>query len=188
MIKMNNSKNISSNITIEKEDGFLIGKLKQYADYSYKQTEEITLKLPDSYQEIDKEGNLYKERNYISKYDEKRQFAEYEVQYKLISSIDSELKILNDRVKKDLGQYKEILKIDDIRENDKEFKAYEQAYTQQSSATDSSGQKYKYYTNEKVLFYEWKNGKYLAIIIKANENIITDELIKQLTNFDINIK
>ena len=77
-IKINECKNISSNIKIKKEDSFLIGTLLQYADVLEKQTIEITLKLPEDFQEIDKGGNLYRERNYGYKYDSEKQKYEYE--------------------------------------------------------------------------------------------------------------
>lgn len=58
-----------------------------------------------------------------------------------------------------------------------------------SDIEDENGNKYKYYTNEKVLFYELKNDNYLIIKIRTNNNkLVTDEQIKQLTNFDIDVK
>lgn len=189
MIKIKDIKNIASNVRNEKEDGFLIGQLKQYTDYSHEQTQEITLKLPESYQEIDKETNLYEERNYISNYYDEVPVPEYEVEYRMTSlSIDSELKILEDHINKNLGEFKNFSQSKDITSNDKKFIAYDRGYTQLSDMDDSSGNTYKYYTNEKVLFYDLQNDKYLVIIIKANENEIKDELINELTNFVINIK
>lgn len=58
-----------------------------------------------------------------------------------------------------------------------------------SNVRDKDGNKYKYYTFEKVLFYKLENDNYLIITIKSNDNKkITDEQISQLTNFDINVK
>ena len=189
MIKISNFKNIASNINIEKNDGFLIGILKQYTNYEYNQTEEITLKLPESYQEIDNDTNLYEERNYVSDYYEEVKIPKYEVKYKIITfSVEDELDILNRSVNKNLGTYKEFAQMKDKTFNDKNFKIYERGYTRVSTESDSSGNQYKYYTNEKVLFYELQSGKYLVIIIDGNENNITDDLIVKLTNFDINIK
>lgn len=57
-----------------------------------------------------------------------------------------------------------------------------------SNATDNDGNKYKYSINDKVLFYEIENNDYLVIRIKANDNNnISEEQIKQLTNFVINV-
>ena len=189
MIKISNFKNIASNINIEKNNGFLIGRLKQYTNYEYNQTEEIILKLPESYQEIDNDTNLYEERNYVSDYYEEVKIPKYEVKYKIITfSVEDELDILNRSVNKNLGTYKEFAQIQDKTFNEKDFKIYERGYTRVSTESDSSGNQYKYYTNEKVLFYELQSGKYLVIIIDGNENNITDDLIAKLTNFDVNIK
>ena len=190
MVKVNNFKNIASNINIEKDNGFLIGKLKQYTDYTCKQTEEITLKLPESYQEIDKDTNLYEERHYVSDYYEEVQIPKYEVYYQTIKfNIENELELLDKEINKDLGTYKDFTQTQDIMLNNRKFKVYERGYTKLSTNTDSSGKKYEYYTNEKVMFYELQNDRYLVIIINGNgkENKITDELINQLTNFDVNI-
>ncbi len=189
MIKIKNYKNIASNVRNEKENGFLIGKLKQYTDYSYDKTEEITLKLPESYQEIDKDTNLYETRNYISDYYEKVPIAKYEIEYSVTSlSIESELKILEGNINKNLGEYKNFSQASDITSNNKEFVVYNRGYTRLSESTDSNELKYKFYTNEKVLFYDLQDNKKLVIIIKANENQINEELINTLTNFDINVK
>ena len=189
MITIKDYKNIASNVRNEKENGFLIGKLKQYTDYSYEKTEEITLKLPESYQEIDKDTNLYEERNYISGYYEKAPIAKYEIEYRVTSiSIESELKILEDYINKNLGEYKNFSQSNDIVSNDKKFVVYDRGYTRLSETTDDKGLNYKFYTNEKILFYDLQNDKKLVIIIKANENQITDELIDILTNIDINVK
>ncbi len=188
MVKVNNFKNIASNINIEKDNGFLIGKLKQYTDYTHEQTEEITLKLPESYQEIDKDTNLYEERHYVSDYYEEVQIPKYEVNYQIIAfNIENELELLDKAINKDLGTYKDFTQTQDIMLNNKKFKVYERGYTKLSNNTDSSVKKYEYYNNEKVLFYELPNNKYLVIIINGNENKITDELVNQLTNFDVNI-
>ena len=189
MIKVNSFENVASNINVEKENEFLIGKLKQYTDYTYEQTQEITLKLPDSYQEIDKDTNLYEERHYVSEYFGEVQIPKYEVNYQTTTlSIEDELNILNKAIDKDLGTYKDFTQVGDITLNNKEFKLYERGYTRLSTNTDSSGKKYKYYTNEKILFYELPNDKYLIIIIDGNENKIIDELMNKLTNFDVDIK
>ena len=189
MVKINNFKNIASNINVEKENGFLIGKLKKYTDYTHEQTEEITLKLPEGFKEIDKETNLYEERNYVSDYFEEIQIPKYEVNYQNnVLNIENELDRLDKEVNKNIGPYKEFTQMNDITINDKKFKLYERGYTRLSTNTDSSGKKYQYYTNEKVLFYELQNNRYLVIIIDGNENQISDDLMSELTNFIVNIK
>lgn len=189
MIKINKIENIASNIKIEKKDGYLIGNLKRFTDFTYEQTEEITLKIPENYQELDKDNNLYKERHYVLNYSEEKDNYEYEISYETNSlSIESELKILDDAINKDYGKYKDFSPSNDITIDNRNFKVYERGYTALSNATDEEGYRYKYYTNEKVLFYELQNNNYLVIIIKGNDNTISDELINKLLNFDIKIK
>lgn len=188
MIKINKIENIASNVKIEKENELLIGKLKRFLDYTYEKTEEITIKLKDTYKEIDKGQNLYEERHYGTNYNQEKQIYEYEVEYKTISfGIDDELKILDDSINKNNGKYSNFIPTKDIKINNKVFKTYERGYTAMSNATDNDGNRYKYYVNEKVLFYELQNNNYLIIIIKANDTKISDELINQFTNFDINV-
>ena len=188
MIKITKSENIASNITVEKKEEKLIGKLKRFTDYTREKTEEITLKLPENYQEVDKEINLFKERNYAVNYDEEKEIYEFEVQYQTISfGIESELEILDKAIYKDYGKYKEFEQINDITVNNKVFKAYKRGYTERSYATDKNGNRYQYYANEIVLFYKLQEDSYLVIVLKANEDEISNEQIEQLTNFDINI-
>ena len=188
MVKITETENIASNITIEKNEEKLIGKLKRFTDYTREKTEEITLKLPDNYKEIDKNKNLFEERNYAVNYDEKKEIYEFEVQYKRISfDIENELDILDKAVNKNYGKYDEFEQIKDISINNKIFKAYKRGYTEQSYAKDENGNRYQYHTNEVVLFYELQEKNYLVIVLKANENEISNEQIEQLTDFDINI-
>ena len=188
MIKITKSENIASNITVEKNKGKLIGKLKRFADGTREKTEEITLKLPENYQEIDNGNNMFEERNYAINYDEEKEKYQFEVQYKTIAfGIESELDSLDRTIYKGYGKYKDFEQINDITINNKIFKAYKRGYTRQSYAKDEKGNRYKYYTNETVLFYEIQENSYLVIMIKANESEISNELIEQLTNFDINV-
>lgn len=188
MIKITKSENIASNITVEKKEEKLIGKLKRFTDYTREKTEEITLKLPNNYQEFDKETNLFEERHYAVNYDEEKEIYEFEVQYQTISfGIESELEILDKAINKDYGEYKEFEQINDITVNNKVFKAYKRGYTEQSYAKDQNGNKYQYYANETVLFYKLQEDSYLVIVLKANKDEISNEQIEQLTNFDINI-
>ncbi len=190
MIKINKIQNIASYIKIEKEGENLIGKLKRFTDYSYEKTEEITLRIPENYQEVDKGENLYAKRCYEANYNQEKQFFGQELQYYTTNlNIEQELESLDTFVNKNYGEYKEPEKKEDIQINDKIFKVYEMGYTQLSNAKDEDNNRYKYYTKEKILFYELQNKGYLVIIIKDNNgNDINNELITKLTNFDINIK
>ena len=185
-IKIKNIKNVASNIINKKENGFLVGELKQFTDNTYQSTEEIILKLPENYKEIDLENNYYQKRYYISNYYEKIHVPEYEVEYGIVNSIDSELKSINSGINKNLGKYKKSSKIKDITANGKKFEAYEMGKTETSDGLVSKGI-YKYYSEKRLLFYKLESGKYLFIGISANEHKINDKIINKLLNFDIKV-
>ena len=131
MIKINKIENIASNIKIEQEDGFLIGKLKRFIDYTYEKIEEITLRLPLEYQEIDKENNLYEKRNYVLNYNEEKEIYDYEVSFEIIEfDINSKINTLNRQMDyyKENGEYKEFSKSQDIISNNKQFQVYDGSY------------------------------------------------------------
>lgn len=131
MIKINKIENIASNIKIEQENGFLIGKLKRFTDYTHEKVEEITLRLPVEYQEIDKENNLYEERNYVLNYNEEKEIYDYEVSFEIIESdINSKINTLNKEMNyyKENGEYKEFSKSQDILSNNKQFQVYDGSY------------------------------------------------------------
>lgn len=175
-IKINETQNIASNIEIEKDNNFLIGKLKSFTNYNCEETEEITLKIPEKYTEIDKNNNLYEERNYVLNFNEEKQSYDYEVTYKISSlDIENQLSVISNKDNKSYKNNK------DITLDDKTFKIYERKYTDK----DSNGNEYN--INENVLFYELKNDRYLVIIIKANDNDINKELLNSLIKFDINL-
>lgn len=132
MIKINKIENIASNIKIEQEDGFLIGKLKKFTDYTYENVEEIKLRLPLEYQEIDKENNLYEKRNYVLNYNEEKEIYDYEVSFEIIEfDINSKIDTLNREISyyKGNGEYKEFSKSQNILSNNRQFQVYDASYT-----------------------------------------------------------
>ena len=189
MIKINEVKNIAGNIKNEKENGFLIGHLKHFTDYSYKTTEEVVVRIPETYQEIDKDRNIFENRNYISEYNEFLPVPKYEIEYSIQSgTIESNLKIIENSINKNLGEFTDFIQSEDIIINNKKFNVYNRRYTRLSETNDSTGKRFLYNTNEKVLFFELQNNKKLVIIIKANEGQVEDQLLNIVTNFDINVK
>lgn len=178
MIKISDIKNVVGNTNSKIENGYLIGELKSYDD-AYEKTETITLKLPENYHEEDQGKNLYQSRMYGLDFNEEKQIYEYEVTYeKIYSSIEDEIQSLDRYIDKSNGEYENFKKQEDIKINGKKFQVYQRGYTSNDT----------YYCNEKVLFYELQNDVYLVIIVKANDNKITNELIKNLTNFDVNVE
>ena len=132
MIKINDIKNIASNIKIEKEDGFLIDKLKKFVDYTNNQTEEITLKVPERYQEIDKDNNLYEKRNYVYNYNKEKGIYESEVSYEINNfEVDTILELLDSEINylKGYGEYKPFTEEKNIEVNSRKYRVFDRTYT-----------------------------------------------------------
>ena len=187
MIKINKTMNIAENIKNEKKDGLLIGTLKDFVDYSYSDIQEVTLKIPDGYHEVDKGINLYEQRNYESNEKYKDDIPKVEVEYKY-TTLDAEsiLNSLNNLIDKDLGEFKDFSTPTEMNVGDRKYNVFERGYTRQSDTTDETGQRYKYYTKEKVLCCELPNNLNLFIRIAVNGNDVSNELINSFLNFEIN--
>ena len=69
--------------------------------------------------------------------------------------------------------------------NGKEFEMYTGGYTNRSGVMLMPKRK-KYYQNKTVLFYNIDKDSYLEIVIDGNGKPITNDILKELTNFTIN--
>lgn len=190
-IKLNSSKNYSSYIKIEKEDGVIIGRLKQYSDISKKEKiNYITLKVPDKYVEVDNQRNIYEERNYTFGYNEKLDKPDYEIRYVLSSfSVQSQIDSINSvYVTSNYGDANKLKYSGDIILNDKTFKVFDGGYTDLSGILLTNKNRNKYYVTKKVLCYELPEQGCLCIDINGNDKKITDEVIKDLVDFNYDQK
>ena len=187
MIKIDKVEKVASTAKVEKQDNYLIGRLKELLHYPDSGTEEIVLKVPDNFTEIDNDANQFEDRYYASDYDAEKEIYGYEIEYTRVSfDIDDELDVHKSDIEKDKGEYKDFTEPVDVSYNNKSFKMVECGSTKKSEGTDENGDRYNYYMNEKFLFYELQNGDFLVIIIKANDKDISNDLIEKLTNFEIN--
>ena len=185
-IKINSSKNYSSYIKIEKEDGAIIGRLKQYSEISKKdKINYVTLRVPDKYVEVDKERNIYEERNYKLGYNEKLDISDFEVRYILSSStVQSQIDTINSvYVTSNYGETNNLKYSGDIILNNKTFKVYDGGYTDLSGILLTNINRNKYYVTKKVLCYELPSKGCLCIDINGNDKKITDDVIKELVDF-----
>ena len=188
-INVKSSKNYASYITKEVVDNNLIAELKQFTDYEKTNVKVVTLKVPEKYEELDKENNMYKDRYYGLNYNSENELYQYDIKYQTRYSFDitlSGLKSSYEYYKKN-GTYQELTYNRDIVLNDKTFKVYTGGYT---NYTDPliTGDKQSYYVNVTALFYELDEDNCLVVEIKGNNAENTDEILKQLTNFDVEIK
>ncbi len=189
MIKVNSSENYSSFIKIEKEKDNLLGRLQRFSDYSYDKTDKITIKIPDKYEEIDKDRNIYSDRYYELNYNEELLIYDYDVHYEL-SDMSKEQVIENINsfnIVKSYGNYKELTYLTDLTLNGKKFSIYDGGYTNLSGIMFTNISRVNYYVNKKVLIYEMPNKGTLYIEINGNNKEISDDILKELTNFVIEI-
>ena len=64
-IKVIKTKNYASYINNKKEDDMIVSELKKFTDYNYNKYDSIIIKIPNKYEEIDKNNNYYIKRNKI---------------------------------------------------------------------------------------------------------------------------
>lgn len=189
-IKVISTKNYSSYIKRKEVDGYLVGELYSYVFFGGGEHRKVTLKLPTKYVEIDKKLNIYSQRYYGVDYDINRNIYKYNVNYQISKTkiiIDS----LNDYYKSHhWGEYKEITYVKDVEINGLIFKMYVGGYKEkvEKSVKDKSGDEF-YYVNTVLLIHDFDEYNNFIIEINGNGVNVNDEVIKELTNFEIeNIK
>lgn len=189
MIKLVESINYASYVIPEIEDNFLIGKLQGYVNYNHNNIRTVTIKIPDKYKEIDKNTNVYEERNYAYNYNEDIDKYDYTVRYKLLKTKpDDYIKIINNTyIKTAYGASKYLTYSGDLTVNGNKFKVYDGGYTDISGIMFTSN-RIKYYVNKKVLFYEMPDDGNLYVEIDGNGKDITNDVINELVNFTVETK
>ena len=178
-ITFSNVKNYANNITEEKV-------LKRFSSYKKDKVDEITIKLPNTYKEIDYSLNMYNYRYFALNYNSKNQIYEYNIMYYL-SGTSSKIESLVDNISiiKTVGQYQELIPAGTINLNGKEFIVYNGGYTKNGKGYLDNGNGNTYYMNKKVLFHQLPTGGYLQIEIDGNGVEISQEVLNDLTNVDI---
>jgi mRNA-degrading endonuclease RelE of RelBE toxin-antitoxin system len=186
-IKLNSSKNYANYVERKVVDEKLIGELKEYTTYSRDKVRTVTLKIPINFNEIDKGSNIYTSRNYGMDYNSDTDLYKYNVAYDLSLSEESAIKNINSsyEIHDSIGSYQTLIYSNDIVLNGKTFKVYKGGYTDTGGALSSLD---KYYVSSTVLVYNFDDGKCLIIEIQGNDVKISNDLLNDLTNFDINIK
>ena len=186
-IKIISSKNYSSYIKSKKENGYIISELQTKQDQKVKQ---ITLKVPDKYKEIDKGKNINAERYYGIDYIDDMNIYKYEIHYELTNiSPEEYTKTINSvYMKSTYGKYKKLAFDKHLTLNDKKFQVYTGGYTSISGILFTDVNRKKYYVNKTLLFYTMTDGDVLCIEINGNDKTIPEKMLKELTNFTIEVK
>ena len=189
-IKIKSVSNYSSYTKNKIDNGYRIAELQKYIGYEKNKVNNITIKLPESYKEIDKTNNLYETRYFGLNYDEDKELYDYIIHYELTNNKDVSkiVKSLNGYFVKSYGEYNYYKKTGNITINNKEFIEYVGGYTNLGGIPFTNTGRYKYYINHKALFYKLNDGSYLIIEIKGNDKKISDDIVNQATNFEVKEK
>lgn len=185
MIKVNYVENYANYINSKKENGMIISDLKRLVGYD-KKIEEITLKLPEKYVELDKGLNIYTDRVYGLNYNEELDLYDYDIEYSLTSeylTLESQLKLINNTFKTAYGNYNKLSNSKKEIINGKEFLVYDGGYTDLLGIMFTSKDRVKTYVNVKILFYKLDSGGYLRIKINGNGKKINNNLLNEIVNF-----
>lgn len=188
MIKIESSENYSSFIVSKKENGYIISDLKRNKEYGSEEVEQIKLKIPDKYKETERGTNIYENRYYNLNYNEELELYDYEISYSLTSKsskLETQIDNINSLFPKAYGDYKYLSSSGEREFNGKKFQVYDGGYTELAGIMFTSINRVKYYANVKVLFYELSTGGYLVIKVEGNGVQISDEILNELTNFEI---
>lgn len=190
MIKINSSKNYASYVKITKENNFLIGILQRFTDYNYDKIDYIKLKIPDKYEEIDKNRNINLERYYSLNYNEDMLIYDYDVHYELTTLPEKSIidNINSTYIKSSYGESHKLSYSGNLTLNNKLFKSYDGGYTDLSGIMFTSINRKKYYVAKKILVYEIPERGNLYIEISGNGKEIDNEILNELTNFTMEIK
>ncbi len=188
-IKIEEIKNYSSYVTSKRVEGYLVSDLKRYVGYDKKKVDVVSIKVPDKYREFEKFNNIYSERYFGLNYDEDKNIYDYEIHYELTttsSTLKSKVDSINSLFSQAYGKFDYLKKSGNIMLNNYKFSVYTGGYTNLGGIMFTNINRFKYYINKKVLFYELTNGGYLVIEISGNGKKITDEILKEATKFQIN--
>lgn len=185
-IKIKSVTNYSSYTKNKIDNGYRIVELQKYIGYENTKVNNIIIKLPESYKEIDKKTNLYEERYFGLNYDEDKELYDYIIRYKMSVTDDvaKNVESLNGWFITAYGECNYYKKTGDITINGKQFTEYIGGYTNLGGIPFTSINRYKYYINHKALFYKLNDGSYLIIEIKGNGKEISDDIVNQVTNFE----
>lgn len=185
-IKIKSVLNYSSYTKNKIENGYIIAELQKYIGYEKNKVNNIIIKLPESYKEIDKKNNLYNERYFGLNYDEDKGLYDYIIHYELsvTNDVAKNVESLNMMFKKAYGECNYYQVVGNITINDKQFIEYVGGYTDLGGIPFTNINRYKYYVNHKALFYKLSDESYLIIEIQGNGKEISDDIVNQATNFE----
>lgn len=186
-LKIKNIRPYSKYVLNKKSDDKLIGTLKDSYWEDDKVIRETTLKLPDDYEEIDMNTNFYEERYYGKGYNDKTEIYAYNVNYKLYNSEDIAISVL-DSSYNSRKNYKKLTYKTNVTIGGRVFKVYRASYSQEFNPFIKNLEKDLYDVDVVILTYEYDENCCLAIEMKGNDQKVSQQMIDELVNIEINEK
>ena len=147
--------------------------------------DEIKIKLPVSYEELDYESNIYQERYYGINYDKKNDVYQYNVNYSLTGNTITPDRVISNIWISTQGAYQPLVYEKTVTYNEKEYDVYFGGYTNKGAGFGQPTSTTSHYVNKKVLIHKLKTGGCLVIEVDGNNIEISEQLLNDLTNIDI---
>lgn len=187
-IKIKKATNYSRYISNEIEDEKQVAVLKRFSDYKKVNYDEIKIKLPTSYEELDYESNIYQDRYYGINYDKKNSIYQYDVNYSLTGNTTTPERVISNIWMSTQGTYQPLVYEKTITYNENEYDIYTGGYTNTGVGYGQQPSTTSHYVNKKVLIHKLTTGGCLVIEVDGNNAEINEQLLNDLTNIDIMIK
>lgn len=183
-IKVKSFENYANNVVRKIEDGKLIGELKVYKESKSDVVEVVKIKLPVEYIEEDRKVDMYSDRYYGKNYHEEYFYYDYYVKYDYIASSE---KGALDNVNTTYGYSKSNNGYQNLRDsgtinlNNREFRVFDGGYYESVFSVVGSKQ---VFVNVKYLVCHI-GKQYLVIELKGNGVQISNEVLNEITNFEV---
>lgn len=191
MIQMINVKSITNYASYIKsftDENYITSELKIFSDNNRDKIDIVKIKIPDKYQELDKNENIYVDRWYGLNYNDELSLYDYDIHYSLTKlSMENIIKNFNNG---DIKYYNgnNLIYSNDFTSNEKIFNVYTGGYTKIYDIIYENTSGNKIYVNKKIMFYRIPNDWYLCIEINGNNKEITDDILREISDITIEEK
>ena len=191
MIQMINVKSITNYASYIKsftDENYITSELKIFSDNNRDKMDIVKIKIPNKYQELDKNENIYLDRWYGLNYNDELSLYDYDIHYSLTKlSMENIIKNFNNG---DIKYYNgnNLIYSNDFTSNEKIFKVYTGGYTKIYDIIYENTSGNKIYVNKKIMFYKIPNDWYLCIEINGNSKEITDDILREISDITVEEK
>lgn len=193
-IKINKIENYSTYVENHIEGDNIISELID--SYDYKNDYRIILKVPKKYTEYNATSSqdLTEEKFFGLNYNEDTNLYDYKVEYQLGTIVDDyeeaikdKVDFVNDWANKNY-KYDNMKRMKDLNINGHTLVEYAGGNEDLGGILFTNIDRFLYYIDRRLLFYKINDDNMLVIEIEGNGKKVTDDIIKDLTNFDLVIE